>query len=305
MVAATASTAARREALPVAAALSPAGALSAGLPPDDEPLVESSESSEPLVPPVVVAAAAVEVNVVDASSSDSDAVFAPTAVVPDRMTLPNELAVTLAAAVPVDVGTGAVVDAVSSTLVGRPTLAMVVVEPSPLDPAVGLALAVDVTVELGESPSSSPEPVEPVSNPALDSASWMAFSGTSQLALMGSIRSPNVVLFEHHWFMHTTTSDRKLPLDFSHMQSVSVGGQPLCRTQLVMHVGNCTPWTCWTRDPLTSAAYRMTEYCCFANILNANDVSSEKKECYFLILECQIFSKNEWRFKNEWSRREI
>lgn len=265
MAAATASTAASRGALPATAALSPAGALSAGLPPDELLEEPSDESSEPVVP-VVVAPAAVDVSVVEtATSRDSDAVFAPTAVVPDRITLPNELAAVALAAVPVDVDAGAVVAAVPSTLVGEPTLAMVVVSSSsspPLEFPVGLALAVDVAaavvVALESSPPLPPS-TSPVSNPALDSAAWIALSEMSQPPdVMGLMKSANVVLVVHHWFMHTTTSDKKLPLvDFSHMQSASVGEQPFWRTQLVMHVGNCTPWTCETSDPLTRAAHRM------------------------------------------------
>lgn len=80
---------------------------------------------------------------------------------------------------------------------------------------------------------------------------------------MGPTNSARVVSDEHHWFMHTTTSDKKLPLTFLHMQSTSVGGQPFCRTQLVMQVGNAA----CTREEPKRAAYRRVAVCCFANIL--------------------------------------
>lgn len=229
MAAATANTAASSEAWPVVAVPSAAGELPAGLPSDDPVVPLLDESPESLLVPVG-AALATEVSVVDAARSrDSDAVadWVRTAVVSEITALET----TVPLAVPLGVAAGVVVvGPVPRSVVGMSTLKMAVGELSPLPSPVGLAFAVDVGPE-------SLEPLEPVSKPAFASASARALSGILHWDLMGLMRSSNLVSDEHHWFIHITTSDRNEPLTFPHMQSMSVGGHPFCRTQLVMQVG--------------------------------------------------------------------
>lgn len=253
MAAATAITAASSDAWLVVAAFSPPVELPAGLPsvdPLDSSLVLDSEEAEELEVPVALGT---ELRVV-ATSRDPDAVGVAVMMAVESVIKALDCEPALPPLVAVPVASGAEVD--PSTLLGAPT-------PMVAEITGSVELALDEPAELESE--SDPEPEPEVSKPALDTAASMASWGTLQLDWMGPIRSLNLVSDEHHWFMQTTTSDRKLPLAFSHMQSVLVGAHPFCRTQLVMQVGNWTA-ACAREPNPTRAAYT---YCCFASILNS------------------------------------
>lgn len=254
MAAATAITAASSDAWLVVAAFSPPVELPAGLPsvdPLDSSLVVDAEEAEALEVPVALGT---ELRVV-ATSRDPEAVGVAVMTAVESVIKMLDCEPELPALVAVPVACGAEVD--PSTLLGSPT--PIVAE---ITAPVELALA-DEPAELESE--SDPELEPEVSKPALATAASMAFWGTLQLDWIGLSRSLNLVSEEHHWFMQMTTSDRKLPLAFSHMQSVLVGAHPFCRTQLVMQVGNWTA-ACAREPNPTRAAYT---YCCFANILNS------------------------------------